>query len=219
MSSTDALPQFSAVEDILTQSTFHLNIGKHSFDVDVSICREKLTYRSVNGAKLKGESIAFTDIVGCRSIGGGVSQQSSTASGDGVPRKKETNHRLKLSEKSACLQVFSYKYNKNPKAGGVRRRVELNLVTDEFETQKENASLVEKWRLIILALLRGVEFSSIDGEFYLQSEIDMVMICILEKFGPDFNMYQLLGVGGRGSSIQLKLNKKIHRLSLSMRSL
>lgn len=167
MSSTDALPQFSAVEDFLTQATFHLNIGKHSVDVDVSICREKLTYQSVNGAKLKGESIAFTDIVGCRSIWGGVGQQSSTASGrgDGVPRKKETNHRLKLSEKSACLQIFAYKYNKNPKAGGVRRRVELNLVTNEFETQKENASLVEKWRLIILALLRGVEFSSIDGEF------------------------------------------------------
>ncbi|XP_003729077.2 sphingosine kinase 2 [Strongylocentrotus purpuratus] len=162
MSSTDALPQFSAVEDILTQATFHLKIGKHSFDVDVSICREKLTYRSVNGAKLKGESIAFTDIVGCRSIGGGVGQQSSTDSGDGVPRKKELNHKLKLSEKSACLQIFAYKYNKNPNAGGVRRRVELNFVTDEFETQKENASLVEKWRLIILALLQGVEFSSVD---------------------------------------------------------
>ncbi|XP_054762621.2 sphingosine kinase 2-like [Lytechinus pictus] len=164
MSICVAPPYLSVDESILTKDKFHLIIGKHSCDANISIHRDKITYQTVNGAQLKGDSIAFSDIVGCRRIGGAVDQQSlKECSGDGTTRKQKTRStRYELKYKSICLQIFVYMYNKNPKNGGVRRRKELTLIAEEFEMQEENAALVEKWYLTISALLRGVEFASMN---------------------------------------------------------
>ncbi|XP_071507643.1 LOW QUALITY PROTEIN: sphingosine kinase 1-like [Diadema antillarum] len=102
-----------------------------------------------------------------RSFGGNEASEDSkprgSSSGVKAGKKTASSSKPEFSENAAFLKIFAYQYNKCQEHGGVRCRLELLFVADKVGVEaKDNLALVNRWRLVILALINEVQFQKVE---------------------------------------------------------
>ncbi|XP_071796923.1 sphingosine kinase 1-like [Asterias amurensis] len=145
-------------EIFLLQDDFILHPGKCSA-VTVTLYPDRLEYektKAINGSndrvQLSG-TVRMVDVVGCECgrSRGTYPAQNSRLSLTNLTTKKPKN------DTTAFVCLHSYAYNKPVASGGFRSKRDIVFRVNKYDTYEQNLEIVQKWRLAVLLILRGVD--------------------------------------------------------------